>query len=152
MLSRANGGQPKDPLPRMPRCELCSHAQHGSTGLQPQLGAVHGSAHGLGALPLRLFGMQTAAFEQMCIHKAPEHACTPPPRRPALTARLALRLSPKPGALTAHTLTPARSLFTIRVASASAQEGWEGWGSGMGLKCPQYGSGNGLSRVLLKRC
>lgn len=36
----------------------------------------------------------------------------------AMSCRLALRFSPKPGALTATTFTPARSLFTIRVARA----------------------------------
>jgi hypothetical protein len=38
----------------------------------------------------------------------------------AMSCRLDLRFSPKPGALTATTFTPARSLFTIRVARACA--------------------------------
>mmetsp|Transcript_32593 Transcript_32593/g.85917 ORF Transcript_32593/g.85917 Transcript_32593/m.85917 type:complete len:238 (-) Transcript_32593:3127-3840(-) len=37
----------------------------------------------------------------------------------AMSCRVALRLSPKPGALTAQTLMPARSLLTTRVARAS---------------------------------
>mmetsp|Transcript_12870 Transcript_12870/g.42995 ORF Transcript_12870/g.42995 Transcript_12870/m.42995 type:complete len:261 (-) Transcript_12870:757-1539(-) len=41
------------------------------------------------------------------------------PVRTARSCSVALRLSPKPGALTAQTLMPARILFTTRVASAS---------------------------------
>lgn len=44
---------------------------------------------------------------------------TSAPVRTAISCRLFLRLSPKPGALTAASLTPPRSLFTMRVASAS---------------------------------
>src|SRR5262249_28679864 len=42
-----------------------------------------------------------------------------PPVRIAISSSIALRRSPKPGALTAATLRPPRSLFTTRVASAS---------------------------------
>mmetsp|Transcript_7462 Transcript_7462/g.19379 ORF Transcript_7462/g.19379 Transcript_7462/m.19379 type:complete len:241 (-) Transcript_7462:675-1397(-) len=42
-----------------------------------------------------------------------------PPVSTAMSCKLALRLSPKPGALTAATFMPPRSLFTTRVASAS---------------------------------
>mmetsp|Transcript_11324 Transcript_11324/g.25756 ORF Transcript_11324/g.25756 Transcript_11324/m.25756 type:complete len:213 (+) Transcript_11324:529-1167(+) len=44
---------------------------------------------------------------------------TVPPVRTAISCMLALRLSPKPGAFTAQTLRPPRSLFTIRAARAS---------------------------------
>ena len=58
---------------------------------------------------------------------------TVPPVSVAMSAREALRLSPNPGALTAQTLTPARSLLTMRVASASAGGGaarGAGWAGG----------------------
>jgi chaperonin GroEL len=42
-----------------------------------------------------------------------------PPVRMAMSSSMALRRSPKPGALTAQTLIVPRSLFTTRVASAS---------------------------------
>src|SRR4029450_2026475 len=42
-----------------------------------------------------------------------------PPVRIAMSCSMALRRSPKPGAFTAATLRPPRSLFTTRVASAS---------------------------------
>src|SRR2546423_1295332 len=42
-----------------------------------------------------------------------------PPVRMAMSSHMALRRSPKPGALTAHTLSVPRSLFTTRVARAS---------------------------------
>ena len=42
-----------------------------------------------------------------------------PPVRMAMSSSIALRRSPKPGALTAATLRPPRSLLTTRVASAS---------------------------------
>src|SRR6266478_6545515 len=42
-----------------------------------------------------------------------------PPVRIAISSNIALRRSPKPGALTAATLRPPRSLFTTSVASAS---------------------------------
>jgi hypothetical protein len=42
-----------------------------------------------------------------------------PPVRIAMSSSIALRRSPKPGALTAATLRPPRSLLTTRVASAS---------------------------------
>ena len=42
-----------------------------------------------------------------------------PPVRIAMSSSMALRRSPKPGALTAATLRPPRSLLTTRVASAS---------------------------------
>mmetsp|Transcript_19128 Transcript_19128/g.51467 ORF Transcript_19128/g.51467 Transcript_19128/m.51467 type:complete len:209 (-) Transcript_19128:707-1333(-) len=44
---------------------------------------------------------------------------TCPPVSTAMSWRLALRLSPKPGALTAATFIPPRSLFTTSVARAS---------------------------------
>mmetsp|Transcript_831 Transcript_831/g.2182 ORF Transcript_831/g.2182 Transcript_831/m.2182 type:complete len:242 (+) Transcript_831:343-1068(+) len=44
---------------------------------------------------------------------------TVPPVSTAMSCRLALRLSPKPGAFTAATFIPPRSLFTTSVASAS---------------------------------
>mmetsp|Transcript_18173 Transcript_18173/g.42064 ORF Transcript_18173/g.42064 Transcript_18173/m.42064 type:complete len:209 (-) Transcript_18173:617-1243(-) len=44
---------------------------------------------------------------------------TVPPVSSAMSWRLALRLSPKPGALTAAILAPARSLLMMRVARAS---------------------------------
>ncbi len=44
---------------------------------------------------------------------------TSPPVRTAMSSSIALRRSPKPGALTAATLRPPRSLLTTRVASAS---------------------------------
>ncbi len=44
---------------------------------------------------------------------------TLPPVRIAISSSMALRLSPKPGALTPSTLIVPRSLFTTRVASAS---------------------------------
>mmetsp|Transcript_26962 Transcript_26962/g.55201 ORF Transcript_26962/g.55201 Transcript_26962/m.55201 type:complete len:233 (+) Transcript_26962:570-1268(+) len=44
---------------------------------------------------------------------------TVPPVRMARSCMVALRLSPKPGALTAQILMPARSLLTTRVARAS---------------------------------
>jgi hypothetical protein len=44
---------------------------------------------------------------------------TVPPVRTAISCRFDLRLSPNPGALTAQTLRPPRSLFTISVARAS---------------------------------
>src|SRR4029450_4430892 len=42
-----------------------------------------------------------------------------PPVRIAMSSSMALRRSPKPGALTAATLSPPRSLLTTRVARAS---------------------------------
>src|SRR5881392_1288053 len=42
-----------------------------------------------------------------------------PPVRIAMSSSMALRRSPKPGALTAATLSPSLSLLTTRVASAS---------------------------------
>ncbi len=42
-----------------------------------------------------------------------------PPVRMAMSSIMALRRSPKPGALTAATFSVPRSLFTTRVASAS---------------------------------
>ena len=42
-----------------------------------------------------------------------------PPVRIAISSSIALRRSPKPGALTAATLRPPRSLLTTSVASAS---------------------------------
>ena len=42
-----------------------------------------------------------------------------PPVRMAMSSSMALRRSPKPGALTAATFKPPRSLLTTRVASAS---------------------------------
>jgi len=42
-----------------------------------------------------------------------------PPTTQARSCRSSLRRSPKPGALTAQTLSTPRSLFTTRVASAS---------------------------------
>ena len=44
---------------------------------------------------------------------------TVPPVRTAISSRIALRRSPKPGALTAATLTIPRMLLTTSVASAS---------------------------------
>ena len=44
---------------------------------------------------------------------------TVPPVRIAISSSIAFRRSPKPGALTAATLSVPRSLFTTRVASAS---------------------------------
>mmetsp|Transcript_21841 Transcript_21841/g.49381 ORF Transcript_21841/g.49381 Transcript_21841/m.49381 type:complete len:337 (-) Transcript_21841:795-1805(-) len=44
---------------------------------------------------------------------------TSAPVSTAMSCSVALRLSPNPGALTAHTLMPARSLFTTSVARAS---------------------------------
>jgi hypothetical protein len=44
---------------------------------------------------------------------------TEPPVRMAMSSSMALRRSPKPGALTAAILRPPRSLLTTRVASAS---------------------------------
>ena len=44
---------------------------------------------------------------------------TSPPVRIAISSSIALRLSPKPGALTAQVLSVPRMLFTINVASAS---------------------------------
>ncbi len=44
---------------------------------------------------------------------------TVPPERIAMSCSISLRRSPKPGALTAFTLTMPRMLFTTRVASAS---------------------------------
>mmetsp|Transcript_18926 Transcript_18926/g.23844 ORF Transcript_18926/g.23844 Transcript_18926/m.23844 type:complete len:250 (-) Transcript_18926:84-833(-) len=44
---------------------------------------------------------------------------TVPPVSTARSCMVALRLSPKPGALTAQTLIPARNLLTTKVASAS---------------------------------
>mmetsp|Transcript_24962 Transcript_24962/g.43106 ORF Transcript_24962/g.43106 Transcript_24962/m.43106 type:complete len:209 (+) Transcript_24962:728-1354(+) len=44
---------------------------------------------------------------------------TCPPVSTAISCRLAFRLSPKPGALTAQTLMPPRSLLTTSVAKAS---------------------------------
>mmetsp|Transcript_46886 Transcript_46886/g.114360 ORF Transcript_46886/g.114360 Transcript_46886/m.114360 type:complete len:202 (-) Transcript_46886:496-1101(-) len=44
---------------------------------------------------------------------------TVPPVNSARSCMVALRLSPNPGALTAQTLIPARSLFTTNVANAS---------------------------------
>lgn len=64
---------------------------------------------------------QLCLMPQPCLMPQLLPALTVPPVSTAMSCRLALRLSPKPGALTAHTLTPARSLFTIRVASASAR-------------------------------
>ena len=42
-----------------------------------------------------------------------------PPVRTAMSPSMALRRSPKPGALTAQTLSTPRSLLTTRTASAS---------------------------------
>ena len=42
-----------------------------------------------------------------------------PPVRMAMSSSMALRRSPKPGALTAATFRPPRSLFTTSVARAS---------------------------------
>ena len=44
---------------------------------------------------------------------------TVPPVRTAMSSSMALRRSPKPGALTAATFRPPRSLLTTSVASAS---------------------------------
>jgi hypothetical protein len=44
---------------------------------------------------------------------------TCPPVRIAMSSSIALRRSPKPGAFTAATFSPPRSLFTTSVASAS---------------------------------
>ena len=61
--------------------------------------------------------MDTSTFSSLCPRSSDT---TVAPVSAAMSARLALRLSPNPGALTAATLSPARSLLTIRVASASA--------------------------------
>ncbi|SGA32435.1 Uncharacterised protein [Chlamydia abortus] len=42
-----------------------------------------------------------------------------PPVKIAMSSNIAFLLSPNPGALTAHTLNPARSLLTTKVAKAS---------------------------------
>ena len=44
---------------------------------------------------------------------------TQPPVSTAISSSIALRRSPKPGALTAHTLRPARRRFTTSVVNAS---------------------------------
>mmetsp|Transcript_26067 Transcript_26067/g.66112 ORF Transcript_26067/g.66112 Transcript_26067/m.66112 type:complete len:433 (+) Transcript_26067:118-1416(+) len=76
--------------------------------------------------------MTVSSLEMVIFLQVPRHAMsavssfmpmssemTVPPVRTAMSCRVALRLSPKPGALMAATLTPPRSLFTTSVASAS---------------------------------
>src|SRR4029450_3098102 len=53
-----------------------------------------------------------------------------PPVRIAMSSSIAFRRSPKPGALTAATLRPPRSLLTTRVASASPSTSSATMGSG----------------------
>mmetsp|Transcript_16446 Transcript_16446/g.31937 ORF Transcript_16446/g.31937 Transcript_16446/m.31937 type:complete len:249 (+) Transcript_16446:690-1436(+) len=60
--------------------------------------------------------MSSSAFSSL---RPTSWEMTWPPVRMARSWRLALRFSPKPGALTAQTLRPPRSLLTTRVARAS---------------------------------
>ena len=65
-----------------------------------------------------------------------------PPVRIAMSSSMALRRSPKPGALTAEAFSVPRSLFTTRVASASPSTSSATISSGLPLRaiCSSSGS------------
>src|ERR1700693_1876405 len=69
-----------------------------------------------------------------------------PPVRIAMSSRMALRRSPKPGALTAATLRPPRSLLTTRVASASPSTSSAMMTSGLALCTTAFKRGRRFCR------
>jgi len=72
---------------------------------------------------------------------------TVPPVSSAMSCRFALRLSPKPGALTAQTLRPPRSLLSTSEASASDSQSSAMMSSGLLSRTITSSSGRMLCSV-----
>ena len=70
-----------------------------------------------------------------------------PPVSTAMSPSMALRRSPKPGALTAHTCKMPRSLLTTRAASASLSTSSAMMSSGLAA-CATFSSSGSMSRTL----